>query len=176
MVALGVPSNDISEPYVTPYTALSHCWDTPAEMTMITNKAIHNRIQGIPIQSYYILFTLYNAYPVAFFPPTLKFSLPENFQHAIALNKRLGIHFPCIDSLCIIQNSKEDQETEGVQMNKIYNAYLVLAATSAIKTTDSFLQYQLADKANPDTYCVPRGTRSIADTKIIPQATDKHSA
>jgi hypothetical protein len=54
------------------------------------------------------------------------------FRDAIAITRKLGIRYLWIDSLCIIQDDREDQELEAIKMGSVYgNAYLVLAATAA---------------------------------------------
>ncbi|KIN06961.1 hypothetical protein OIDMADRAFT_174054 [Oidiodendron maius Zn] len=46
-------------------------------------------------------------------------SLPQALQDAVIINHGLGIHCLWIDSLCIIQNSKDDWETEAAQMKNM---------------------------------------------------------
>jgi hypothetical protein len=58
--------------------------------------------------------------------------LPKTFQDAIEISRRLDIRFLWIDSLCIIQDSKEDWLKESVIMGDIYqHAYCNIAATAA---------------------------------------------
>jgi hypothetical protein len=58
--------------------------------------------------------------------------LPRSFQDAVTITRRLGIRYLWIDSLCIIQDDKEDWEVESAKMAEVYeNAYLVIAATGA---------------------------------------------
>ena len=58
--------------------------------------------------------------------------LPPTFQHAVFITKMLGVHYLWIDSLCIIQDSKEDWLQESVKMWAIYgNAFCNIAATSS---------------------------------------------
>ncbi|KAK7949564.1 hypothetical protein PG988_016203 [Apiospora saccharicola] len=60
-------------------------------------------------------------------------SLPLTFQHAITTIRGLGIRYIWIDSLCIIQDSKEDWQTEAATMGDIYqHAVLNIAATHGI--------------------------------------------
>lgn len=59
-------------------------------------------------------------------------SMPANFRDACIATRKLGYQFLWIDSLCIIQDSKEDWEKESAKMGKIYmNAALTLAAAAA---------------------------------------------
>lgn len=59
-------------------------------------------------------------------------SLTKTFQDAITITRRCNIRYLWIDSLCIIQDSKEDWETESAMMAALYeNTYLNIAATAA---------------------------------------------
>ena len=56
--------------------------------------------------------------------------LPQTFQDAIAVVRRLGCTYIWIDSLCIIQDSKEDWSHEAGLMGKVYaNSHCNIAAT-----------------------------------------------
>lgn len=58
--------------------------------------------------------------------------MPKTFQEAIAITRRLGISFIWIDSLCIIQDSREDWQRESASMQNVYkHSFLNIAATSA---------------------------------------------
>lgn len=73
--------------------------------------------------------------------------MPKNFQHAVLVTRALGFRYLWIDSLCIIQDSKDDWAAEGSQMDKIYrHAFVTLAATSASTSEDGFLDYALKDR------------------------------
>ena len=55
--------------------------------------------------------------------------LPQTFQDAITVTRKLQIRYLWIDSLCILQDSPEDWDHESVQMHHVYgNAYVTLAA------------------------------------------------
>jgi hypothetical protein len=59
-------------------------------------------------------------------------ALPKTFQHAINFARKLGIQFIWIDSLCVVQDSKEDWLEQSGKMATIYeNATVTLAATSS---------------------------------------------
>jgi len=63
-------------------------------------------------------------------------ALPKTFQDAIEVTRRLGISYLWIDSLCIIQDSKDDWAREASKMADIYrNAYVTVAATGAKDST-----------------------------------------
>jgi hypothetical protein len=55
--------------------------------------------------------------------------LPQTFRDAITVCRTLGVTFLWIDSLCIIQDSKEDWEVESAQMGNYYwNSFFNIAA------------------------------------------------
>ncbi|KAF1988918.1 hypothetical protein K402DRAFT_427576, partial [Aulographum hederae CBS 113979] len=53
-----------------------------------------------------------------------------SFQDAVVATRKLGVRYLWIDSLCIIQDSKEDWENESVKMCEIYQ-HALLTITSA---------------------------------------------
>ncbi|CAO2655587.1 Nn.00g043900.m01.CDS01 [Neocucurbitaria sp. VM-36] len=91
------------------YCALSHCWGTsnpPARTTRVNLQSRQAKID--------------------------ENTLSKTFRDAIALARHLSIRFMWIDSLCIIQDDKEDWEKESANMASVYrNAYLVITATRA---------------------------------------------
>ncbi|KAK7418436.1 hypothetical protein QQX98_003928 [Neonectria punicea] len=59
-------------------------------------------------------------------------SLSKTFQDAITFADGMGVEFIWIDSLCIIQNSRQDWEAEAVKMASYYiNGQFTIAATSS---------------------------------------------
>jgi hypothetical protein len=63
--------------------------------------------------------------------------LPKTFRDAIYFIRRLGIEYVWIDSLCIIQDDREDKAREIGQMARVFsNAFLTIAATSASSPSD----------------------------------------
>jgi Heterokaryon incompatibility protein (HET) len=59
-------------------------------------------------------------------------TLPKTFQHAVIATARLGFHHLWIDSLCIIQDSPADWETESAIMGDIYRgSECTIAASGA---------------------------------------------
>ncbi|KAL8855860.1 MAG: hypothetical protein Q9178_007521 [Gyalolechia marmorata] len=60
-------------------------------------------------------------------------SLPRTFQDAIVITRKLGLRYIWIDSLCILQDSREDWEKESTMMGEIYaSGYLNIAARGAV--------------------------------------------
>ncbi|EGY19555.1 hypothetical protein VD0002_g5411 [Verticillium dahliae] len=97
------------------YVALSHCWggSTPVRTTRGTLAA---HLKALPSL------------------------LPATFRDAIAVTKMLGVRFLWIDSLCIIQDDKDDWRSEAAHMATIYESALVtISADAASCSTDGFL-------------------------------------
>ncbi len=89
-----------------PYACLSHCWGNAQPLT--TNMStLAARRTGIAWGA-----------------------LPKTFQDAVDFTRRLGIRYLWIDSLCIVQDSKEDWRRESSTMASVYeNCIVCLAAT-----------------------------------------------
>jgi hypothetical protein len=115
-----------------PYTILSHCWGGKSTVTTKkTNLDDHKR--------------------------RIRYSgLPKTFRDAVSITRKLKINYLWIDSLCILQGSDEDWETESAKMGDYYrNAVLVLSALDSRHSHHGFLNrregaasVQLSDPAN----------------------------
>ncbi|OTB00460.1 hypothetical protein M426DRAFT_267536, partial [Hypoxylon sp. CI-4A] len=91
-----------------PYIALSHCWGGIVPI-MTTTKTIDDFKTGISIEAF-----------------------PRTFQDAISVTRQLRCRYLWIDSLCIIQDDKEDWRRESSRMADVYgNSYVTLAATAS---------------------------------------------
>jgi len=88
-----------------PYATLSHCWgDSVTLKTTIGN--LGSRLRAIAEDD-----------------------LPVVFAQAIEIARRLAIPYLWIDSLCIVQDSRDDWERESVKMCDYYShSYLNIAA------------------------------------------------
>lgn len=98
------------------YAALSHCWGAsqPLKLTKETLDAFQDRVA-------------YNK-------------LPRTFQDAVAVTRSLGLRYLWIDSLCIMQDSKQDWEEQCAEMGRIYkDSYVTLAGTASSGCHDGFL-------------------------------------
>ncbi|QPC68843.1 hypothetical protein HYE67_011074 [Fusarium culmorum] len=91
---------------------------------------------------------LLKAREVAFHDNIPFSSIPATFQDAIKLANDIGIEYVWIDSLCIIQDSKDDWQTEAARMSSVYSqSYVTIAATAAqdsaagLKDQNSMLRY-----------------------------------
>jgi hypothetical protein len=59
-------------------------------------------------------------------------ALPLTFQDALELTRKLGLKYLWIDSLCIVQDDKDDWRHEGGKMATIYSkSYINFAATNS---------------------------------------------
>ncbi|KAF0641453.1 hypothetical protein FPSE5266_12201 [Fusarium pseudograminearum] len=92
------------------YNALSYCWGRDTKLHFrTTHETMKAHKEGIDF-----------------------FSLPLVHREAILTTLYLGIRYIWIDSLCIIQDSREDWQTESAMMGSVYsNAHLTIAATSS---------------------------------------------
>ena len=70
--------------------------------------------------------------------------LPLTFQHAIAITRKLGYQYLWIDSLCIIQDSKEDWDVESLDMKRVYqmSALTIGAARGGDSHAGCFVERQ----------------------------------
>ncbi|KAF0325102.1 hypothetical protein GQ607_007723 [Colletotrichum asianum] len=93
------------------YMTLSHCWGLhPVIQT--TSLTIGDHLKALPLSK-----------------------LPNTFRDAVIVTRAMGIQYLWIDSLCIIQDSKQDWERESANMGSIYfSSYLTIAASGS---TDS---------------------------------------
>ncbi|KAH7126618.1 heterokaryon incompatibility protein-domain-containing protein [Dendryphion nanum] len=92
-----------------PYVVLSHCWGNIDPKCKTTNANVTNYLDGISLQT-----------------------LPPTFSDAIMITHALGVRYLWIDSLCIIQDNREDWKKEAVKMSDIFrDAYLTISATGS---------------------------------------------
>ena len=105
------------------YVALSHCWgslmqsDTGQHARTLTTN-LRNMQREISLEK-----------------------LPQNFQDAVIVVRKLGLRFLWIDALCIVQDDLADWAREAARMADVYgSAHLTIAATSAESSTDGFLE------------------------------------
>lgn len=122
---------DASDVQIPKYACLSHCWGTSKpSSTTIANLASHER--GISWST-----------------------LPPLFQDTIKYVRRLGISLLWIDSLCIIQDDKEDWRKEAAKMASTYqNAYLVISASKSSGSGDSLFG-EVDEQLKPSIIPVP---------------------
>jgi hypothetical protein len=121
------------------WLALSHCWGGSQPLTTTTG-TLSARKTGIPLEE---------------FPPL--------FKDAISVTRRLGHQYLWIDSLCIIQDSKDDWLAESSKMGDIYKHSTLTLVTEGIKScNESFFE-----KANVDREKHSRGFLSCGATSQL---------
>jgi hypothetical protein len=82
--------------------------------------------------------------------------LPQTLQDAILMTRMLGLDYLWIDSICIVQDDKEEWASQASNMADIYSkAHVVLAATAARSATEGFLYarprvQKILSLANPE--------------------------
>ncbi|KAN0103526.1 Heterokaryon incompatibility protein (HET) domain containing protein, partial [Hyaloscypha variabilis] len=104
-----------------PYAALSHCWGSREDQMHILKAEKEN------------LTTLESSIPWN--------RLSKTFQDGITVASKLGLQYIWIDSLCIIQDDKDDWIIEAAKMGEIYqNAYVTIAAASSPSNRVHFLK------------------------------------
>jgi len=109
-----------------PYATLSHCWGGPIQ-TVLTTETLASFTTGLPVDS-----------------------LPANFKDAIAITRQLDLKYLWIDSLCILQDSKEDWEIESKNMGRIYlYSEVNLSAMSSKGSTNGILRQNPAPELDP---------------------------
>jgi hypothetical protein len=88
------------------YICLSHCWGTTGTFKTTTEN-LEEMLEGFAFAK-----------------------LPSTYKDAVVMTRLMGVPFLWIDSLCIIQNDRDDWLHESAQMMEVYtNAFLTLAAT-----------------------------------------------
>lgn len=107
------------------YIALSYCWGPPSKRpitTTITN--LSDRLTQISF-----------------------LSLPQTFRDAVDTARRLGIRYLWIDSLCIIQDCKQDWAREASLMSKVFShTYCTLAALSSKDGSEGLQVFDIQDE------------------------------
>lgn len=125
------------------YAALSHCWGPPTKQPLCTLKATFlQHLAGIPVSS-----------------------LPKTFRDAVAITRLLNLRYLWIDSLCIIQDDKNDWSMEAPRMGSLYSrAYLVIAASGARDSSEGCFVHRIAPN---DSIKIPYKADGIQDGDIL---------
>ncbi|RDW63596.1 hypothetical protein BP6252_11141 [Coleophoma cylindrospora] len=110
----------------TTYISLSHCWGPPPD----PSAPLGGRAGAVLTKAN--LATWQTDLPLH--------DLPLAFQHAIKICAALKFEYIWIDSLCIIQDSREDWETQSSVMGDVYKfAWLNVAAMSSTSDYEGFI-------------------------------------
>ena len=121
------------------YICLSHCWGGYKSHVMTTSKTIAQNLRGIDMKS-----------------------LPASFRDVAMIARRFGIRFLWIDSLCIIQDDRDDWEQEAARMASIYeNAYLTVAGTHGNNSNVSLFSEVSDDISYRDGILQPHADRKL---------------
>lgn len=136
-----VPSN-------TSYTTLSHRWGQVKDKLVLTRSNIEEWYERLPSLGKW-----------------------KTFVDAIETSRRLQIPYIWIDSLCIIQDSRDDWQHQYPQMCDVYKrSYCNIAATSAIDDTEGCFFGRDIDMDLPLRLCfAPEGHQlKPAESIVIP--------
>jgi hypothetical protein len=91
-----------------PYVTLSHCWGSARSLHLTSSH----------------FSDLKNLIPTV--------DLPRTFRESFEVTRRLGFRYIWIDSLCIMQDSKDDWLHEASLMHKVYShSYCTIAAAAS---------------------------------------------
>jgi hypothetical protein len=133
-----------------PYAALSYCWGGEQPITT-TSQNINQHLIRINYTG-----------------------LPKTIQDAITVASRLGLRYLWVDSLCIIQNDRQDKTFEIGQMPSIYSqARVTISASRASNVQEGFLQSRRQlNKDSPYpilefSYCCQNGERG--SIRLVPE-------
>ncbi|KAI1120765.1 hypothetical protein F5Y10DRAFT_289312 [Nemania abortiva] len=120
LVELGNPLRLVESVSIkpSPYVALSHCWGKIEQGRLCTSSGNITQLMA-SIDSG---------------------RLPKTFRDAILVTRGIGIEYLWIDSLCIIQDDKDDWENESAKMEQVFSfAYCTIGASSATSSVEGFL-------------------------------------
>lgn len=111
-----------------PYVALSHCWGPPNKRPIRSTKSnIHDFEKDIPWDT-----------------------LPKTYQDAISIVRALHIPYIWIDSLCIVQDDRDDWLAESALMGSVYErAEFTIAASHASNSSEGFLHPRPVTSSSP---------------------------
>ncbi|KAI0552835.1 heterokaryon incompatibility protein-domain-containing protein [Xylaria curta] len=123
---LRITSEDGILPQSAPYMTLSYRWALKPSLILLTSNIDEFR-GGKPIQS-----------------------LSQLFQDVIGVVQRFSIRYIWIDALCIIQDSREDWETQASTMRMVYaNSTCNIAASGADSPDEGLFRARNPEKIQP---------------------------
>ncbi|KAI0468717.1 HET-domain-containing protein [Xylaria cf. heliscus] len=125
------------------YIALSHCWGNMESGLANSSKLVQSNIDdfmsGIPLNG-----------------------LPKTFSDAVTVTRYLGVRYLWIDSMCIVQDSKEDWERNAAMMWEVYTkAYVTLAATASRDSSQGLFRTRLAATIRPCIVNIPENNGKL---------------
>ncbi|GAW12861.1 hypothetical protein ANO14919_022320 [Xylariales sp. No.14919] len=99
------------------YVALSYCWGTEKQKTLLERNNKQQLLRDIPLES-----------------------LDKTIQEAIDITRKIGFRYIWIDALCIVQDGEEAKAREIARMHEIYrDATLTLIASQGAGVRDGLL-------------------------------------
>ncbi|KAI1761141.1 hypothetical protein GGR53DRAFT_522602 [Hypoxylon sp. FL1150] len=132
----------------SPYVALSHCWGQVDDNTKFCTFK-HNIDQ------------LRRSIDPDDIPPL--------FKDAVSIVRGLGFKYIWIDSLCIIQDDKQDWAHEAGRMEQVFSgAYVTIAASSAKSSNEGFLE------PREPRSCVQLSTQNSGRVYVCPNIDNFH--
>lgn len=122
VIDVASPSKDpfllVTDGECLPWLTLSHCWGQTVQF-VTTTENISDMKRAIPF-----------------------YDMPLTFQDAVTVTRKLGYRYLWIDSLCIMQDSETDWESEAAYMNRYYkNAVMTISIDLAAGDHEGFLDY-----------------------------------
>jgi hypothetical protein len=100
------------------YAALSYCWGSSGKKTMTTKSNMRERYSGLQIRA-----------------------LPATLLDAVHLCRRLGFRYLWIDSLCIVQDDRDEWAVAVNNMADIYShSAVTIAVTVAADCSSGFVE------------------------------------
>ncbi|KAK3396576.1 HET-domain-containing protein [Sordaria brevicollis] len=118
-----------------PYVAFSHCWGTSKHLTLLQDDP-DTQTKG-------------NIEQLLLSPIQVE-TLPTSYREGISVSLALGFRHIWIDSLCIIQNSREDWAREAAMMKDVYaNGSLNLCASAAADSSEASFQHRTSSVIAP---------------------------
>lgn len=122
------------------YVTLSHCWgSSPNSLATTTSRNLEERMRKISFAS-----------------------LPLTFKDAVQITHDLEVRYLWIDSLCIIQDSREDKNEEVVVMGQVYaRSRITLAASMSGNSNDGCRTNGSLSARNNQPLDIIKGSRRI---------------
>jgi hypothetical protein len=134
------------------YVTLSHCLRNVVDgHSLETNEAnLKNHLAGIPWDD-----------------------IPIIFQDAMTITHRLGLEFIWIDSLCVLQDSPQDQLRESARKGTIFeNALLTIAASHATDLSQSLFSKRHEGPPPIELQHISQNMRDSGSVFAIPKRQD----
>ncbi|KAF2491146.1 hypothetical protein BU16DRAFT_469810, partial [Lophium mytilinum] len=98
-------------------------------------------------------------------------SLPKTFRDAVAITRSMELCYLWVDSLCIVQDNKDDWPTEAPRMGSLYSrAHLVIAASGARDSSEGCFLERVAPSSSIE---IPYKREGDRDGGHVPPCTKR---